>query len=106
MLTLLEHPLSSYAQKVKIALREKRVAFTAEIPVDLGSGSAVGTFKAANPRAEVPVLVDGVTQIFNSTVIMEYIEERWPEPPLLPRDPAARAFARITEEFATRTTRR
>jgi len=40
VLTLLEHPLSSYAQKVKIALRDKRVAFTAEIPADLDSGTA------------------------------------------------------------------
>ena len=98
MLTLLEHPLSSYVQKVKIALREKNVPFTAEIPPDLGSGHAGGAFREANPRIEVPVLVDGTVRIFDSTVIMEYIEERWPDPPLLPRDPAARAFARITEE--------
>jgi stringent starvation protein A len=46
----------------------------------------------------VPVLIDGPVRIFDSTVIMEYIEERWPDPPLLPRDPAAQAFARITED--------
>ncbi len=44
------------------------------------------------------MLIDGPHRIFDSTVIMEYIEERWPDPPLLPRDPAARAFARITED--------
>ena len=98
MLTLLEHPLSSYVQKVKIALREKGVPFTAEIPGELGSGRAGGAFKAANPRIEVPVLIDGPVRLFESTVIMEYIEERWPDPPLLPRDPAERAFARITED--------
>jgi glutathione S-transferase len=85
-------------QKVKIALREKRVPFATEIPHELGSGRAGGTFKAANPRIEVPVLIDDSVQIFESTVILEYIEERWPDPPLLPRDPAARAFARITED--------
>lgn len=95
---LLEHLLSSYVQKVKIALREKRVPFTTEIPNELGSGRAGGAFKAANPRIEVPLLIDGSMQIFESTVILEYIEERWPDPPLLPRDPAARAFARITED--------
>ncbi len=95
---LLEHPLSSYVQKVKITLREKDIPFTVEIPQDLGSGRSGGTFKAANPRIEVPVLIDGPDHIFDSTVIMEYIEERWPNPPLLPRDPAARAFARITED--------
>ena len=95
---LLEHPLSSYVQKMKIALREKRVPFATEIPHELGSGRAGGTIKAANPRIEVPVLIDDSVQIFESTVTLEYIEERWPDPPLLPRDPAARAFARITED--------
>ena len=98
MLMLLEHPLSSYVQKVKIALREKGVPFTTEIPPELGSGRACGAFKDANPRIEVPVLIDGKVRIFESTVIMEFIEERWPDPPLLPKDPAARAVARITED--------
>lgn len=95
---LYEHPLSSYAQKVKIALREKGVAFDLELPESFGTGRTDGPFVAANPRAEVPVLVDGQTRIFESTVIMEYIEERWPDPPLLPREPGARASARITED--------
>lgn len=95
---LYEHPISSYVQKVKIALREKGVAFQAIVPEDLGTGRADGPFAAASLRAEVPALVDGDVRIFESTVIMEYIEDRWPEPPLLPRDPAARAAARITED--------
>ncbi|ACB81028.1 Glutathione S-transferase domain [Methylorubrum populi BJ001] len=95
---LCEHPLSSYAQKIKIALREKGVTFTAEVPDSFGTGRSDTPFAAANPRTEVPVLIDGDVTIFESTVILEYIEERWPEPPLLPRDPAARAFARLTED--------
>lgn len=95
---LYEHPLSSYAQKVKIALREKGVAFRAELPEDFGTGRTGTPFAAANPRAEVPVLIDGEARVFESTVIMEYVEERWPDPPLLPREPAARAFARMTED--------
>lgn len=95
---LYEHPLSSYAQKIKIALREKGVTFTAEVPDSFGTGRSDTPFAAANPRTEVPVLIDGDVTIFESTVILEYIEERWPEPPLLPRDPAARAFARQTED--------
>ena len=87
---LLEHPLSSYAQKVKIALREKGVPFRAELPEDFGTGRADTPFVRANPRAEVPVLIDGDVRVFESTVILEYIEERWPDPPLLPRDPAGR----------------
>jgi len=95
---LYEHPLSSYAQKVKIALREKGLPFTAELPESFGTGRADTPFAGANPRQEVPVLLDGEARILDSTIILEYIEERWPEPPLLPRDPAARAFARVTEE--------
>jgi RNA polymerase-associated protein len=96
---LYDHPLSSYAQKVKIALREKRVAFERILPDDFGTGSRDTAFATANPRAEIPVLLpDGEAPIFESTVIMEYIEERWPEPPLLPADPPARAQARMTEE--------
>ncbi len=95
---LYEHPLSSYAQKVKIALREKGVPFEAELPETFGTGRTDGPFAAANPRAEVPVLIDGPARIFESTVVMEYIEERWPDPPLLPREPDARASARITED--------
>ena len=97
---LYEHPLSSYAQKIKIALREKGLPFEARTPEDLGTGKADGPLAKANPRIEVPVLIDEPdVRIFESTIILEYIEERWPEPRLLPRRPAARAFARETEEI-------
>ncbi|WP_027173159.1 glutathione S-transferase family protein [Methylobacterium sp. 10] len=95
---LYDHPLSSYAQKVKIALREKGVPFVAQLPDGFGTGRGDGPFAAVNPRTEVPVLIDGDASIFDSTVILEYVEERWPEPPLLPREPAARARARMTED--------
>jgi glutathione S-transferase len=95
---LYEAPGSPYAQKIKIALREKSIAFTAELPASLGTGRTDDPFGAGNPRAEVPVLVDGETRIFDSTIILEYIEERFPDPPLLPRDPAARATARMIED--------
>lgn len=96
---LYEHPLSSYAQKVKIALREKGIAFDLELPDTFGTGRTDGPFAEANPRGEVPVLIDGDLRLFESTVILEYIEERWPEPALLPRDPAVRARARMIEEI-------
>ena len=57
---LFEHPLSPYAQKIKIALREKDVAFELRLPEGLGSGSGYGAdFTFASPRAEVPALIDG-----------------------------------------------
>ena len=59
MITLYDHPLSPYAQKVKIALREKGLAYEAPMPGGLGAGGAQGAFVEASPRAEVPALVDG-----------------------------------------------
>jgi glutathione S-transferase/RNA polymerase-associated protein len=98
LVTLYDHPLSPYAQKIKIALREKGVAFEAVQPGGLGAGGAQGAFVAANPRAEVPALVDGDVAIFDSTIILEYVEDRWPEPALLPAAPADRARVRMIEE--------
>ena len=95
---LYEAPGSPYAQKIKIALREKAVAFDVEWPESLGTGRTDDPFGTGNPRAQVPLLVDGQMRIFDSTIILEYIEERWPDPPLLPRSPEARAFARMTED--------
>ena len=94
---LYEHPLSPYVQKVKIALIEKGVEFETRMPDILG-GSDAETFVRVNPRMEVPTLVDGEHAIFDSTIILEYVEERWPEPALLPGAPAERARARMIEE--------
>jgi len=97
MILLYEHPLSPYAQKVKIALREKGVEFEARIP-DLFTGGDP-EFQAANPRREVPALIDGDTAVFDSTIILEYLEDRFPEPALLPTGAAARARVRTLEEL-------
>jgi glutathione S-transferase len=97
MTTLYEHPLSPYAQKVKIALAEKGVEFECRLP-DFMSGQDA-EFQAANPRLEVPALVDDDTKVFDSTIILEYIEDRWPKPALLPTTPAARARVRTLEEL-------
>jgi glutathione S-transferase len=48
-----------------------------------------------NPSGRVPVLEDELFVLPESQVIMEYLEERYPEPPLLPADPAERALARL-----------
>src|SRR5438093_10713194 len=95
MVLLYEHPLSPYAQKVKIALAEKGVAFECRLP-DFMSGRD-DAFAAASPRLEVPALVDGETRVFDSTIILEYVEDRWPAPPLLPAAPAELARVRMLE---------
>jgi glutathione S-transferase/RNA polymerase-associated protein len=96
MLTLYEHPLSPYAQKVKIALYEKGLPFTAKMPNLFGEAEA--EFLASSPRREVPSLIDGEVKVFDSSVILEYIEDRWPEPALRPSSPADRARVRMLEE--------
>nr|AIL25482.1 GSTN-32 [Exophiala pisciphila] len=58
-------------------------------------------FSRDNPRVEMPMLVDGDLRIWDSTIILEYIEDKWPEPALLPpakADPAGRARARMIED--------
>ena len=96
---LYEHPLSSYAQKVKIALREKGLAFGLELPESFGTGITSGPFAEANPRAEVPTLVTGAGDaIFDSTIILDFIDESWPAPPLMPASPLDRAAARMIED--------
>lgn len=95
---LYEHPLSPYAQKVKIALDEKGITYETKMPVAMGTGQPDREFLKSNPRGEVPSLIDGDVAVFDSTIILEYIEDKWPEPPLLPPAPDARARARMIEE--------
>lgn len=98
MLKLYEHPLSAYAMKVKIALNEKGLDYETAIPEGMSVGKAGGEFVDANPRAEVPTLLDGGFRVFDSTVMLEYIDEKWPAPPLLPGTPAERARVRMIED--------
>src|SRR5262245_55155999 len=68
------------------------------LPAAIGSGTVSGEFAAANPRGEVPVLVHGELTLFDSSVIVAYVEEQWPEPALLPVTPVERARVRTLEE--------
>jgi maleylacetoacetate isomerase len=51
-------------------------------------------YRALNPQMVVPTLIDGDAKLFQSLAILEYLEEKYPEPPLLPTDIAARAWVR------------
>lgn len=100
MTTVLDIPLSPYAQKVKMALLEKGIAFDVQYP-DLDASDVQARMR--NPRAEVPVLLEGELSIFQSSVILEYIEDRWPQPALLPPQPAERARVRLLQEICDTT---
>ena len=96
-LFLWQVPMSPYVDKVKIALHEKGLAFDAAVPDGIGVGVSPALV-AANPRSEAPVLIDGDTAIFDSSIILEYLEEQYPDTPLRAASPAARAHARMIEE--------
>jgi len=98
MITLYDHPLSPYAQKVRIALREKQLAFRLALPGGLGAGGAAGEFAEANPRAEVPTLIDEAARVFDSTIILEYLEDAHPSPALLPSGAVDRARVLMIED--------
>ena len=96
-------PLSMFGAKVEIAAREKGVEFDlVMVPFDFERGYAPKHPEVLriNPKHQVPVLVDGKVEIFDSTQIFEYLEDRWPEPPLWPRSAAARAEARKLEVYS------
>jgi glutathione S-transferase len=93
-------PLSLFSRKVEIALREKGLAFertTVAFSQAGGYAPRHAAVSAANPKAEVPVLLVGELALYDSTVILEYLEDAHPEPPLYPRSPAARARCRLLE---------
>ncbi|MBR1196849.1 glutathione S-transferase family protein [Bradyrhizobium sp. AUGA SZCCT0240] len=92
--------LSMFGAKVQIALIEKAIDFQlVMVPYDRDRGYEPKHPEVlrVNPKRQVPVLIDGDVEIFDSTQIFEYLEDVQPAPPLWPRKPAARAAARLLE---------
>lgn len=96
-LTLISHHLCPYVQRAVIALTEKAVPFE-RIDVDLSNKPA--WFKAISPLGKTPVLKVGSHAIFESAVILEYLEETQPHP-CHPADPLTRAEHRAWIEFGS-----
>jgi glutathione S-transferase len=99
-MTLYSGPLSMYGAKVQIAALEKglpvhvvMVPFTDDDRYDPKHPQVL----RINPKRQVPVLVHGDVEIFDSTQIFEYFEDLQPNPPLWPPAPSARALARLLE---------
>ncbi|KND60102.1 Maleylacetoacetate isomerase Glutathione S-transferase, zeta [Candidatus Burkholderia verschuerenii] len=87
---------SSAAYRVRIALNLKGLDYDyAPVHLVRGGGEQLKSdYRALNPDGIVPTLVDGDDVLTQSLAIIEYLEETHPEPALLPRDPADRAFVR------------
>lgn len=103
MITLYSGPLSLFARKVEIALREKGLAFERiMVPFNQVTGydPRHPEVLAMNPKRQVPVMNDAGLVLYDSTVILEYLDEAYPQPPLFPRAPAARAQTRLDELYA------
>lgn len=95
--------LSLFSKKVEIALSEKGLPFERIlVPFSQQTGYAPKhpDVLDANPKGQVPVLRDGAVTVYDSTVIIEYLEDAYPDPPLFPREPGARAQCRLFDVFA------
>ncbi|NLY93122.1 MAG: glutathione S-transferase family protein [Myxococcales bacterium] len=92
---LYTHPLSTYARRVTMAALEKGIELETVV-VDMAAREHRGeAYKKLNPYGRVPTLVDGDLVLYESTAILEYLEDRFPSPPLVPEDAADRARTRM-----------
>ena len=92
MLTLYDAARCPFCARVRIVLAEKDIPYET-VEIDLAARPA--WLYEKNPAGKVPVLEEDGWLLPESAVIDEYLDERYPEPPLLPADPAERAFARL-----------
>ena len=99
-LTLYSGPLSMFGAKAQIAALEKGLDFDLVMVAyasQLGYSPKHPEVLRINPKQQVPVLVHGDLELFDSTQIFEYLEDLQPTPPLWPRDRKSRARARRLE---------
>ena len=89
---------ASSAYRVRIALNYKNLACSI-IPVNLRDGEQHGTYRQVNVQKRVPTLVDTGTKISQSLAILEYLEEKYPSPSLLPQDINNRAWVRYLAQI-------
>ncbi len=91
MLRVYYHPLSTFSQRVRIALLEKNIP-AEMVDVDLpGRAQFQPEYLSKNPHGRVPAIDEDGWVLYESTAILEYLEATRPSPPLLPPDPRDRA---------------
>ena len=94
MLELYHNVNSVCAQKVRVALAEKRLDYQEHL-IDLRGGQFDPAYMKLNPNAVVPTLVHDGRPVIESSVILYYLDEAFPQPALMPREPHARASVRL-----------
>lgn len=85
---------SPYAWKVWLALEHKKLSFEARRLNFDNNDTKTPEFLAINPRGKVPAIVDNGFALWESSAIIEYLEEQYPQNPLLPKDIKMRATVR------------
>jgi len=91
VMTMYSDPRSAYSHRVRMVLAEKNI--TVEV-VDVDPLSPDEDLVDLNPYGTLPTLVDRDLVLYESAIIMQYLDERYPHPPLLPVDPVSRARSR------------
>lgn len=90
---------STAAYRVRIALHYKKLTYQS-IPIDLSQGKQLETeYRVHNPQGRVPTLIDGELETGQSMAILEYLEEQYPQPPLLPSDVKGRVWVRCFSQI-------
>src|SRR6185437_13912662 len=94
-LTLYHSEMSVCAAKVRIVLAEKNVGWTGVLLNLRGGDAQKSDYLKLNPNAVVPTIVQDGRPLIESTVICEYLDDRWPDPPLKPAQAWDRARMRL-----------
>lgn len=92
VMTLFSNPVDPYCHRARIVLAEKGITFEIN---NVSEGNLPEDLLDLNPYHSVPTLVDRELVLYNSQVIIEYLDERFPHPPLMPVDPVSRAKTRL-----------
>ena len=99
MIKLYDFKSSPNCQRVKVVLAEKNLPYEI-VPIDLRKQEQkTPEYLKLNPYGKVPVLVDEGTVLYESCIINEYLDEKYPNPPLMPADLGKRAKARILTDY-------
>jgi glutathione S-transferase len=91
---------SSNSDRVKIALHEKGLPYECDTLNLAKKDQKRPEFLRLNPYGKVPVIDDGGRILFESCIINEYLDEKYPDPPLMPKDPYLRGRGRVLVDYA------